>query len=1349
MVGNQNHLYSGTFDGQGHTLTINWNTGTSIRVSPFQSVKNTTIKNLHVKGEIKSKADGLTGLINDVYGTTTISGCIIEVNLKAKTVLAGMVRLAIGNAKLTITDCIVKGDFTVTKKGGKISGFVCRQYGNCTLTNCLYLGTNNANNNENYTFAGDNTEVNNCYYLNPCGNAQGKQITDEQLKNGAVAYMLQAGRNQMVWGQTIGTDAQPQFTTDATKRVYEVKFTLNNEVKATRYANGGGSIATLPTAKELLGEDYNGHHYYTVAFAGDFSASTSINADTTVAAILTEKEAYEIASADDWKTFSDLVNNKGMNGLNAKMTKDVALGEDIAKVGTSKSPYGGTFDGQGHTLKFNWNAGENDQIAPFACVKDATIKNLRTQGKITTTGYGLSGMVYIALGTTTITGCVSDVEITGGGGGYASQAAGMVQSVADGASVHITDCLVKGSITDNAAESERAMAGFVMSNSGTYTLTRCLYVGKNNAANSEYSYTFGETGGISATFTDCYYLNPCGKAQGTQVTAERLKSGEMAKLLQGDRTENVWGQTLGTDLEPLPTTDATKRVYQVKFTYNGEVKATRYATNGQSIHGGLPTFTAKDLLGTGYNPHHYYAIAFEGGFNASTPVNADQTVAVTFNKKDYYEIASKEDWQAFCALVNGGQNAIDAKMTADVDLGGDIVMVGTNRRYSGTFDGQNHTLKINWNSGNKTDIAPFKSVEGATIKNLRTEGEINSNTHFLSGLICNVYGTTTISGCVSAVNITSSYNEGGCDAAGMIECVWHNAKVTITDCVVKGKFHATTTQGQRYMAGFVRDQYGSCTLTNCLYAGENNSSSGYTFAPEGITLNNCHYLNPCGKVQGTQVTKEQLKNGYVAHKLQGTREETVWGQVLGTDTIPQPTAEVAKQVYEVKFTLNNEVKATRYANSGQTVHGALPTAEELLGTGYNPKLTYALNFGDFTATTPVTADKTVDVGVSGTFPIATAADWKAFCDLVESGQTRIDAKLTQDVDLGSEINIVGNSIKQYTGTFDGQGHTLSFDWTSGPAPFDFVDGATIKNLRVKGKITGSGQEAAGLVYQAYGATTISNCVSDVEITSSIDWDACEAAGLVQTVGYNGKVTVTDCVVKGNINATTEKGQKGMAGFVYTLDDGGTCTLTNCLYVGKNNGVGDECFTFAPAGVTLNNCYYLNACGKAQGDKITEAQLKNGYVAHKLQGDRTDNVWGQTLGTDDEPMLTTEKAKHVYKVDFKYMDEVKATRYANSGGRVKLPTAKELLGADYDAQKSYTLTFENGFSETTAINGDITVSVTVNVVTGIDGVTNDDSTVRGAVYNLQGVRVAESSDAEILRRLPAGVYIVKGKKFVVR
>ena len=926
----------------------------------------------------------------------------------------------------------------------------------------------------------------------------------------------------------------------------------------------------------------------------------------------------------------------------------------------------------------------------------------------------------------------------------------MVQAVADGASVTITDCLVKGSITDNADEDYRRMAGFVFYNGGTYTLTRCLYVGKNNAPND--SYTFGTEKGISATFTDCYYLNPCGKAQGKQVTAEQLKSGEMAKLLQGDRTENVWGQTLGTDLEPLPTADA-KHVYKVAFTYNGKEVASRYANRGGNV-GTLPT--PQEILGVAYNTANTYKLVFADGFYAEYPIYADRTVAVDVIVNNMCEIATKEDWKKFGELVRSGEGNLNAKLTVDLNLGSDIQKIGSESTgYSGTFDGQGHTITIDWNAhATDTDVALFPFVTNATIKNLRVTGQMTSDSKPLSVFSLSVSGTTTYEHCISDVKITSGNKSSSNCAAGMVLSADHYAKITFNDCIVAGDINGTVDNSQQNMGGFVSAQAddATCTFNNCLYTGTNNAKGGYAFAPKP-TLNNCYYVNAFANVQGTPTTAEQLASGYVAWMLQSGRAENVWGQTLGTDATPLPTDKADKRIYRVQFTHNGQVKTANYANSGQGIHGTLPTAEELLGAGYNPKLTYALNFGDFTATTPVTADKTVDVGVdvSGIFPIATKDDWKEFCGVVNNGVTAVDAKLTADVNLGTEVVRVGDDYNQYGGTFDGQGHTLSFDWTSQgcPAPFDFVDGATIKNLRTKGKITTSGGEASGLLGNAYGTTTISNCVSDVEITSSIDWDACKAAGLVQTVGYNGKVTVTDCVVKGRITATTEKGRKGMAGFVYELKDGGACTLTNCLYVGKNNGVGDECYTFAPAGITLNNCYYLNACGKAQGDKITEAQLKNGYVAHKLQAGRTDNVWGQTLGTDATPQPTTEKAKHVYKVDFKYMDEVKATRYANSGGRVKLPTAKELLGADYDAQKSYTLTFENGFSETTAINGDITVSVTVNVVTGINGVTNDDSTVRGAVYNLQGVRVAESSDAETLRRLPAGVYVVRGKKFVVR
>ena len=1196
-----------------------------------------------------------------------------------------------------------------------------------------------------------------------------------------------------------------------------------------------------------------------------------------------ESETITIASKADWKTFCDRVNS-GQTTLNAKLTKDVDLGEEIVMAGTLNPYssgydffyYSGTFDGNGHTLKFNWNAGEKNYIAPFWCVKDATIKNLRTQGKIMTKGYGLSGMVRIALGTTTISGCISDVDITAGNSGWNdSKAAGMVQAVASGASVQITDCLVKGSITDNADEDERRMAGFVFDNGGTYTLTRCLYVGTNNATNNGDSYTFGRDS-YGATFTDCYYLNTCGKAQGKQVTAERLKSGEMAYLLQNKRTENVWGQTLGTDLEPLPTTDATKRVYEVKFVYNGEVKATRYATNGQSIHGGLPT--AQDLLGTGYNPHHYYTIAFEGGFNASTPVNADRKVDITLAEKDCYEIASKADWQAFRDLVNSGQNAIDAKMTKDVDLGEDIVMLGHGKNYSGTFDGNGHTLKINWNSGDRTWIAPFQTVDGATIKNLRTEGVINSSTHFLSGLIYDAYGTTTISGCVSNVNIISSYTGQGCDAAGMIECVRQNANVTITDCIVKGKMHATTENGQKGMGGFVFIQHGSCIMNNCLYAGTNNASGGYTFASDSdpkatTTLNNCHYLNPCGKAQGERIVEKQLESGEVAYKLQKGRELQVWGQTIGTDNEPQLTADATKRVYEVKFTYNGEVKAMRYANSGQGVHGGLPTAQDLLGTGYNPKMTYALNFGDFTANTPVTADKSVDVTVTGTFDIASKEDWKAFCDLVNSGQNAVDAKMTADVDLGTEILMVGYD-KKYSGTFDGQGHTLKFDWNAGEdnkiAPFRRVKDATIRNLRTQGKITTKSSDLSGMVYAALGTTTLTGCISDVDITVGSGRNASKAAGMLQTVAPYASVQITDCLVKGSITDNADEDERAMAGFVYSNQ--GHSILTNCLYLGTNNSTNEDgyCYTFARGNTpTLENCYYLNPCGKAQGERIVEKQLKSGEVAYKLQGDRTDSChWAQVLGEWPGLYRETDKAKPNYVYynkenngwacdDFRLTDgqslpigldftatkatydrtlaagkatlclpyelpvqgfkaytladrqesrtavhfkevngtlgayrpyllvadaparldgenlQVKADRSSivlYSGEYAFSGAVQEVVNWWLSSAHAYILQADGQFHKVTSDNPSVTVPAyrayisynshegakPLSIVfdgetTGIGGTTDGatDGAANGAVYNLQGQRVADRLDDSVRRQIPAGVYIVNGRKVVVK
>ena len=587
-----------------------------------------------------------------------------------------------------------------------------------------------------------------------------------------------------------------------------------------------------------------------------------------------------IKDAAEWKAFCKIVNEKGRTNLNAKLEADINLGGDIAMIGRYDHKYAGTFDGQNHTLTLNWNTGESD-IAPFRRVDGATIKNLRTAGTIKSSGHFLAGLIDEASGdNNTISNCVSAVNITSSYTSDRCGAGGLISYIFPSARVTITDCLVKGSINGTGA-GRKGIGGFVYTNNGTCKLTNCLYAGTNNGSN-EYSYTFAP----NADITNCYYLNACGTAQGEKITTDQLKNGEVAYKLQARRNNMVWGQELNKDTEPLLTADGAKRVRKVEFTYNSQVKATRYANSGKAIYGSMPTFTAKDLLGSSYNEHHYYSrIAFEDGFNGSTTVNTDRTVAVTFNKKDYYEIASKENWKEFCDIVKSGQNAVDAKMTCNIDLGSEINMVGDdNNKYSGTFDGQNHTLKLDWSNTNGV-LAPFYNVENATIRNLRTEGNIKSSYSNMSGLILVVSGKTTITNCVSNVNITSSRKSGSCDMAGMALSITYGAVVTFTDCIVKGKFNKMFEEALFFVSGFSKQQDGTCTFNNCLYLGDNVPGGGHTFARYsyfGTTITNCYYLNTCGTAQGTHITAEQLKSGEVAKKLQNNRtDKCYWAQQLG------------------------------------------------------------------------------------------------------------------------------------------------------------------------------------------------------------------------------------------------------------------------------------------------------------------------------------------------------------------------------------------------------------------------------------------------------------------------------------
>ena len=77
MLGDSGHedsptyAYQGTFDGQGHTLTVHY-TGTS-QTAPFAMLQAATVKNIHVDGTINNTSGSQPAVIARViYGTTTI-----------------------------------------------------------------------------------------------------------------------------------------------------------------------------------------------------------------------------------------------------------------------------------------------------------------------------------------------------------------------------------------------------------------------------------------------------------------------------------------------------------------------------------------------------------------------------------------------------------------------------------------------------------------------------------------------------------------------------------------------------------------------------------------------------------------------------------------------------------------------------------------------------------------------------------------------------------------------------------------------------------------------------------------------------------------------------------------------------------------------------------------------------------------------------------------------------------------------------------------------------------------------------------------------------------------------------
>ena len=229
--------------------------------------------------------------------------------------------------------------------------------------------------------------------------------------------------------------------------------------------------------------------------------------------------------------------------------------------------------------------------------------------------------------------------------------------------------------------------------------------------------------------------------------------------------------------------------------------------------------------------------------------------------------------------------------------------------------------------------------------------------------------------------------------------------------------------------------------------------------------------------------------------------------------------------------------------------------------------------------------------------ISSTAEWNTFANNVNNGTSYSGQTVKLNADI-SVTTMVGTYDHPFNGTFDGGGHTLNVtlnndseygdnDAYYGVAPFRFTNGATIQFLVVTGIVTTSTRKyAAGLIGMTKsGTNTVMNCISSVEIYSSINGDGTHGGFIGKA---SGTVAINNCLFNGQLTTISNNPTTNCGGFVGWRD--GSLTISNSLYapnttipsgkVAVNNGA-----TFSRNDVTPTNSFYTQTLGTAQGTAV--------------------------------------------------------------------------------------------------------------------------------------------------------------------
>jgi hypothetical protein len=601
---------------------------------------------------------------------------------------------------------------------------------------------------------------------------------------------------------------------------------------------------------------------------------------------------------------------------------------------------------------------------------------------------------------------------------------------------------------------------------------------------------------------------------------------------------------------------------------------------------------------------------------------------------DPYRIHTAADLKYMADMVNSDgdfaygkyfrlKNDIDLSVYGkDYDGGKGWAPIGT--FVNAVFDGNGKTITgLYINRSNENNIGLFSQVTASTIQDLFLKGiSLHGDTDYsdgkIGGLVGQVSGGSTISGCAATGSVTGEGKSGSYCAGGLVGLLEQGS--TFNNCAfygtvsakAKGISEPPASPPNIYAGGIAGRLYQSAAVTNCVSVAD-VSSAGESVYAGGVA----------GQVDAG--AKIALSAALGAEVFADTTAGRIAGIITSSASGDPNNKNYAWNGMEangsmVSGTANDSNGEDTDAVAIQTLwtSGALKDWDTdiwTLALGKLPVLTGLAGQND-TLPSHISGSYFTGAGTSENDPylIKTAADLAKLAELVNAGTSpyanpNVYYRLENDINLfpyGNDYDVVkgwtpigSNMSYPFKGTFDGNNKSVtglainrSTSHYIGLFGCLYVD-SKVHNLSIMGASIRGNTSVGGVAGYA-GSAAVENCA----VTGSIS--GVERVGGI--VGFTSGSKVRNCYSFGSVTGVNYIG--GVAGSV------SSGSVQNCYSTGSVTGTGDDI-----GGVlgslhsgTAKNCVALNPSivagtydyGRVVGSNPSGTILKN-YAFSRIPG----------------------------------------------------------------------------------------------------------------------------------------------------